>query len=143
MFDIIKKVIETKDYDLRDILHKINKMYVENHITEEQKEILDSLSRENAKAENSYAPLQKQIDELAKRVTALENLNKTEDSEDIEQVEEYPEYVQPTGGHDAYNMGDKVSFNGKNYECLIANCVWSPNDYPQGWKEIEEPLILE
>lgn len=146
MFDIIKKVIETKDFDLRDILHKINKMYIENHITEEQKEILDNLSRENAKAENSYAPLQKQIDALAERVSVLENAIKKEeieDKENIEQVEEYPDYVQPTGGHDAYHMGDKVTFEGKKYECLIDNCVWTPTDYPQGWKEFEEPLILE
>ena len=29
-------------------------------------------------------------------------------------IEEYPEWVQPTGAHDAYNTGDKVSYNGKH-----------------------------
>lgn len=51
--------------------------------------------------------------------------------------EEYPEWVQPTGGHDAYNKGDKVTFEGKHYESLIDANVWSPKDYPQGWQEIE------
>ena len=30
-------------------------------------------------------------------------------------LDEYPEWVQPTGAHDAYNTGDKVSYNGKRY----------------------------
>jgi hypothetical protein len=33
-------------------------------------------------------------------------------------------------------IGDKVSFEGKNYESLINNNVWSPAVYPAGWKEI-------
>ena len=47
-----------------------------------------------------------------------------------------PEWVQPTGGHDAYNTGDKVIFEGKVYESLIDNNTWSPTDYAQGWKEV-------
>lgn len=41
---------------------------------------------------------------------------------------------QPTGAHDAYNIGDKVSFNGSNYESLINANVWSPAAYPAGWR---------
>lgn len=48
----------------------------------------------------------------------------------------YPEYVQPLGSHDAYQTGDKISYNGKNYECVINNCVWNPTTYPAAWKEI-------
>lgn len=47
-----------------------------------------------------------------------------------------PQWVQPTGAHDAYNIGDRVSFEGKNYESLIAANVWSPSVYPAGWKAI-------
>lgn len=46
-----------------------------------------------------------------------------------------PEWVQPTGGHDAYNIGDKVLFEGKVYESLIDANVWSPTAYPAGWTE--------
>ena len=52
-------------------------------------------------------------------------------------IEEFPEWVQPTGSQDAYNKGDKVTFEGKHYESLIDGNVWSPSVYPQGWKEIE------
>ena len=48
----------------------------------------------------------------------------------------YPEWVQPTGGHDAYQKGDKVEFNSNNYESLIDANVWSPTVYSAGWKQI-------
>lgn len=37
MYENIKSVINSKDYELKDILYKINKMYIESAITEEQK----------------------------------------------------------------------------------------------------------
>ena len=48
-----------------------------------------------------------------------------------------PEFVQPTGAHDAYKKGDKVSFNGKIYESLIDANVYSPSAYPLGWQEVD------
>ena len=50
-------------------------------------------------------------------------------------VEEWPEWVQPTGAHDAYNTGDKVTYNGKRYVSLIDANVYSPDAYPAGWEE--------
>lgn len=46
----------------------------------------------------------------------------------------YPEWVQPTGGHDAYNTGDIVMYNGTAYRSLIDGNVWAPDAYPQGWE---------
>ena len=58
-------------------------------------------------------------------------------SEEPEQpTEEYPEWVQPTGQHDAYMIGDKVTFNDKHYESIIDYNTWSPEAYPAGWKEV-------
>ena len=140
MYEIIKDVINFKDYKLKDILYKINKMYIESAITEEQKTELDNLARENANAENSYAPLQKQInniytelDTIKSRLTVLEGTE-----EPTEPVEEYPEYIQPTGAHDAYNTGDKITYNGKKYICKMDGCVWNPDTYPAGWEEVVE-----
>jgi hypothetical protein len=45
-----------------------------------------------------------------------------------------PEWVQPTGAHDAYNVGDRVIFEGQVYESLIDSNTWSPIAYPAGWK---------
>lgn len=134
MFRIIKSVINNKDFKLEDILYKINKMYVEDMLSEEEKNELDNLARSKAKMENSY-DIQRQLDEIFKRLEKLENNNSTD--EEIE-VEEYPEYKQPTGAHDSFKSGDKVTFNGKKYICKLDNCVWSPETYPQGWEEVIE-----
>ena len=45
------------------------------------------------------------------------------------------EWVQPDSTN-PYMAGDKVIFNGKTYESVINNNVWSPSAYPAGWKEI-------
>lgn len=46
-----------------------------------------------------------------------------------------PEWEQPNSTN-PYMMGDKVMFNGQAYESVIDNNIWSPADFPQGWKEI-------
>ena len=50
-------------------------------------------------------------------------------------LDEWPEWVQPTGSHDAYKKGDKVTFEGKHYVSLIDGNVYSPAVYPAGWEE--------
>ena len=50
--------------------------------------------------------------------------------------ETIPDFVKPTGAHDAYKKGDKVRYNGKIYESLIDSNVYSPDEYPAGWKEV-------
>lgn len=47
-------------------------------------------------------------------------------------VDEYPEWVQPTGAHDSYNKGDKVTYNGKHYVCTSNANVYAPDVY--GWE---------
>ena len=47
-----------------------------------------------------------------------------------------PTWIQPTGAHDSYNEGDKVTFNGAAYQSLINANTWSPADYPAGWQKL-------
>ena len=47
-------------------------------------------------------------------------------------VDEYPEWVQPAGAHDAYNIGDKVTYNGQHYVCTSNANVYAPDVY--GWQ---------
>ena len=56
--------------------------------------------------------------------------------DDGEQVD-IPEWEQP-GSTNPYMKGDKVKFEGKIYQSLIDNNVWSPAAYPQGWEEVNE-----
>ena len=52
-----------------------------------------------------------------------------------EEPEAVPEWRQPTGGHDAYQTGDRVLYQGKLYESTMDGNVWAPDTY--GWREIE------
>jgi len=45
-------------------------------------------------------------------------------------------WVQPTGAHDAYAKGARVSFEGSDYESLIDGNTWSPTAYPAGWLKL-------
>lgn len=45
-------------------------------------------------------------------------------------------WTQPTGAHNAYNIGDKVHYPTKDdpiYVSTIDGNVWAPTAYPQGW----------
>lgn len=55
----------------------------------------------------------------------------------IPDPEVIPDWVQPDSTN-GYMAGDKVRYNGKVYECLIDNNVWSPEAYPTGWQEVTE-----
>lgn len=46
-----------------------------------------------------------------------------------------PEWEQPDSTN-PYQIGDKVTHNGKTWECTCANNVWEPGVY--GWQEVTE-----
>ena len=48
-------------------------------------------------------------------------------------TQEWPEWIQPTGAHDAYASGAKVSHNGKHWISTADANVWEPGVY--GWEE--------
>lgn len=48
-----------------------------------------------------------------------------------------PDWEQPDSTN-PYMTGDKVRYDGKVYESLIDNNVWSPSAYPAGWQEVTE-----
>ena len=47
---------------------------------------------------------------------------------------EWPDWVQPTGAHDAYAQGAKVTHNEKHWTSDVDNNVWEPGVY--GWTEV-------
>lgn len=139
MYQIIKSVIDSKQYELTDMIKKIEIIWLEGQITEEEKKELIEKARENATPENSYADLEKQIEkafeEIAELRKKIESMEGTEPDPD-----EYPEYVQPTGAHDAYYKDDKMTFKGKKYICIAPEgiaVVWDPDAYPSYWQIVE------
>ena len=133
MQNIIEKVIESKNFELSDMLKKIDTLWIQGSINEEAKKRLSEKARSNANLEKSFDILAK-LEELDKRVKALEEV-KTEAPE--EPTESYEEYAV---GKWYYN-GNRVMFEGKVYECIApenATCVWSPAEYPTYWEEVIE-----
>ena len=50
-------------------------------------------------------------------------------------TEEWPEWIQPAGAHNAYEIGAKVSHNGKHWISDIDANVYEPGVY--GWSEAD------
>lgn len=132
MYQIIKNVIERGDFDLNAVLTKLDTLWSESKLTDEEREELITLARSNTKVVNSIDVTAK-LTELENRIATVEKaLSETAPSETP--TEDYPEYID---GKWYYN-GDKVSFNGKNYICTAPEgqvCVWSPTAYPAYWEE--------
>ena len=140
MYQTIKSVIQAGRYELNDMLRKIDTLWVQGDLSDEQREELVDLARESADPAASYAPLQEQIDQAFAQIKALgDRVTKLEAGEPPEpapEPEEWPAWVQPTGAHDCYNTGDKVTYNGQHYVSKLDGNVWSPEAYPSGWEAV-------
>ena len=59
-----------------------------------------------------------------------------DDEPEPETGEDLPdERVQP-GGHNPYNTGDRVLWQGSVYVSVMDGNVWNPTDYPAGWERV-------
>ena len=129
MYNIIKTVIESGNFELTDIIRKIDTVWFEGKITDEEKAELVEMAQGKANPQHSIDLVAKVAD-LEKRVKFLETQKPT----DPEDEEEYPPFED---GKWYYN-GDKISFEGNNYVCIAPDgvvCVWSPSAYPTYWEK--------
>lgn len=139
MFDVVLSVINTGIFELSDILVKIDTLWLKGDVDDDQRGALIDAAREKADPSSSYAPLQEQVNKLADDLAALASRVTALEGGGEEPAEEYPAYVQPTGAHDAYHKGNKVTFNGKRYTCVAPDgvaVVWDPDTYPDYWQEV-------
>lgn len=51
---------------------------------------------------------------------------------------EWPEWIQPTGAHDSYAKGAKVTHNGKKWVSDVDSNVWEPGTPNGNWTEHTE-----
>ena len=150
MYLIFKNVIKTGNYELADMLKKIDTKWAENAMNDDERNELVEMAREKAVAENSYANADKRFENLyeeiailKQRVKDLETKANNESGEVVEPeipMDEYPEFVQPTGAHDAYYTGSKTSENGQKYICIAPEgvpVVWPPSVMPSYWELVE------
>lgn len=130
MYNAIKSVLAQGDYNLKDMLDKIDLLWAKNKLTNEEYEELVALARGGAKTEHSVDVFAK-LEEMDKRISALE---KGETGEETPTVE-YPEYEVGKW----YYKNAVCSLEGKNYICIVPEgvvCVWSPAEYPAYWEEV-------
>lgn len=85
---------------------------------------------------NSWAPGTLNYDGRIWEILETPETSGENTGEDAAETPTALDYKQPTGGHDAYQVGDKVMFEGEVWESTIANNVWSPSAYPTGWKKL-------
>ena len=143
MYEDVTKVIEAGGYDLADLLHRIDVLYAGGRLTDAERTDLYDLARAGADPEYSLAPVVERVEaleawrsEVDAKLSAIEG-GGTEPGPE-EPADEWPEYVQPTGAHDAYHAGDKVTWQGSRYVCTAPDgvaCVWDPGTYPAYWEK--------
>ena len=152
MYEIIKNVIESGNYELSDMLKKIDTVWIQGDITDEQRHELMELAQGRANPEKSYAPLQKQIDvlfekdsqkekildDVLKRLTVLEGGEVSPE----EPVDEYPEWYPWNGvGPIPWQLESKCTHNGIKYISGVPNNIWEPGAvgvYDNIWSVVEE-----
>lgn len=143
MYGIMKMIIGHGEYELEDMVKRIDALYAKGRISMEEMDELKEMARENAKAENSYAPLQAQVNQAFKLIDILQKqideIKGTASGKAEEATEEYTDWKQPTGAHDAYYAGMQMTYtDGKNYTCIAPEgvaCVWGPDVMPAYWQE--------
>lgn len=126
------ELIGGRQYDLEDVLHRIDVMYAAGRLTDEERTALYALARENAKAQYDYAA---EIEAIWAAIRELRASVGGSSGGSSGEADEWPAYQQPTGAHDAYYTGDQITYNGKHYICKMDGCVWPPDAYPSGWEE--------
>ena len=137
MKKIFESVIHKGGYDLTALLKKIDSYHIEGKLTDAERDELYAQARQTPEAQYN---VKAEIEALWAAIRELQK-SKTDSGETPEApADEWPEYVQPTGAHDAYQLGDMVTYNGKHYRCAKANCVWSPDVLPDAWEEVSDTV---
>ena len=131
MYEIIKSVIQSGRYELTDMLKKVDTLWVQGDLSDDERTELTDLARSGADPSRGVDVLTK-LSDLDKRVVALERAGATDPEPDVE----YPEYVAGKW----YYEDDKITHNGQKYVCIAPDgvvCVWSPDEYPAYWQLVE------
>lgn len=135
MYAIVKACIQAGGYDLSALLVKIDTLWVQGSLTDDQRTQLRSLAQGGATLGGSVDVLAK-LEEHDRRLKALENAQQGEDGTTAAE-----DYVP---GKWYYN-GDTVLWEGTVYTCTAPAddgngnrvvCTWSPADYPAYWQEV-------
>lgn len=136
MKSIIKNVIASRNFELADLLRKLDKLWLEGSISDAERDELAAAARENVDMDKGYADHESRIRALEEDVAALWRIGVEEPD-----AEEYPAWKRPTGAHDAYFIGSKMTYtDGKKYTCIAPEGVgvtYGPDVLPNFWQLVE------
>lgn len=158
IYPIIKQVIKDKNYNLADLLEKIEKRCLEGAITEEERDELVTMANENANPQMSDAPLKNQVAALFDIVTELgleikqlkeakDEVNPEETPEDETPVETYPAWYRHDGiGPKPWQDGSICIHNDRYWLSHVNDNVWEPGAlgvYENIWEDITDQVLAE
>ena len=159
MYTIAKGVIEQQRFELSDMLAEIDTEWVLSALTSEEREELVALARSKADpmgalpgVSERLGALEVEMDSLQARVAALESAQGGEQEggggeqgggePEPEPSDEYPAWHDPSGQHDCYYTGMKMTYkDGKRYVCIAPKnygVTYGPDVLPQMWQLVEE-----
>lgn len=116
--------------DLPDASMRIDRLWAAGRLTEADREELMAKARELA--DPNLPALADRVAALEVKVAALEAKPAAAGAGGDDG--EWPAYAHPTGAHDVYAAGARVTFEGARYTSLIDANSWSPSEYPAGWR---------
>lgn len=131
MYNIVKSVINGRNYKLADIQQKVKKLYVMGDITADQMDELFQMAAEGVSADAERPETLDMIKSLSERVTVLEKAleslqNGSEDEEDAVTTD-YPAWKPWDGINTDYQQYSVVLHNGKLWQSLLnGQNVWEP-----------------
>lgn len=155
-YSIVASVIAQGDYNLDELIPKIDAFWLKGQLTDEQHTELVQQAQDNAdpmvglELAKMVNQLGQQITALESRVTALESartsqtVGSTESGNDGgeggESTQDPADPVPPEWqtGMIVY-AGARVTYNGHVYECIAPEnmpCTWNPDRKPDYWKLI-------
>lgn len=155
MYNYVLTIIQSGDFELADIIQRIDVLYASGRLTTDERSQLIEAAQDAADPMGGLpdygariTDLEMKVGTLEERATALEKGSTTdpgtdpEPEPDPEPEDEYPAWHTPTGAHDAYYTGMKMTFtDGKRYECIAPagyGCTYGPDVLPQYWKLVED-----
>ena len=156
MYNTIKRVIGNRNYELTDILTKIEKRCFEGQITEDERDELITLANANANPSNSDAPLKNQVAVLFDMVAALAlEIKALKEAKDETNPEEQPEEETPAKTYTAWYRHNGIGpnpwqdgticiHNDRYWLSHVNNNVWEPGAlgvYENIWEDITDQVL--
>lgn len=127
--------------DLQTAVNKYAQSFIEvNDVQIDPEAIVTEFNEHNAKIQTlqsdpdiKYIEAVQEFKNIQERQAKLAEYYKQIQSQ---KVITYPSWNQPTGAHDAYPVGAKVTHKSKNWENLTPANVWEPG--VSGWREMQK-----